>query len=261
MSVYNSEQTIRQAIESILNQSFSDFELIIVDDGSIDRSLKITKDFIRIDKRIKLIENETNIGLTKSLNKAINLAKGKFIARQDDDDISLPKRFELQINFMENNPNYAFCGCNGIIKQNGQELLKFFEFNAIKTHLIKRNYFVHSTILIRKDILTKCGLYNEKYLYGQDYELWCRLIYKYDLKAKNLRDKLIIQNVPLERLLKKNDLKIVIQRKNSIRTKLKYLKYSRNKLKGIISIISNLIDIFYILILNRNLKKKFILLK
>ena len=92
--------------------------------------------------------------------------------------------------------------------------------------VIKKNCFSHPSINIRREILDNYGLYDEKYLYAQDYELWCRLLYKYNLKGKNLAEKLIVMNIPIERLLEKNTNKFIIQRRNSIKTKLKYLKYS-----------------------------------
>jgi len=254
MSVFNGETDIAKAIESILNQSYRDFEFIIIDDGSIDNSFAIIKRYAEKDERIKIYQNRNNIGLTKSLNKAIKLSKGKFIARQDVDDISLPKRLEKQMDFLIKNPDYAFCGCNGIIKQTKQNLIKFFEKNEILRNLILENCFAHPAIIIRKEIFIKHGLYNEKFLYSQDYELWCRYIYKLRLKAKNLRKKLIIMNMPMERLLEKNPYKFLIQTKNKIKIKLKYLKYVNNKLKVLISVLKDGISYFYVLLFRENKK-------
>ena len=248
MAVYNSENSISQAIESILNQTFTEFEFIICDDGSNDHSYDIIKNYAENDNRIRVLKNLTNIGLTKSLNRAIRQSKGEFIARQDSDDVSLPDRFEKQLNFLEKYYNYAFCGCNGIIKQTKEDLLEFFEINEIRQNLFVRNCFYHPTIVIRKKIFEKYGMYNEYFLYGQDYELWCRLIYKYNLKAKNLIEKLIIANIPLNKLLEKNKIKILIQMKNDIITKLKYFKYSHNKFRGFKSILNLIIKIAFILI-------------
>ena len=152
MAVYNGESCVDDAIKSILNQTFKDFEFIIVDDGSSDNSYNIIKSYASRDKRIKIIRNLVNLGLTKSLNKAILLSKGTYIARQDDDDISLPNRLEYQIKFLQENPDYAFCGCNGILKQNKAELLKSFSLEEIKRNLIKKNCFAHPSIIIRRSI-------------------------------------------------------------------------------------------------------------
>ncbi len=99
MSVYNGEKYLREAIDSILNQTFKDFEFLIIDDGSTDSSADIIRSYT--DFRIRLIQNEKNIGLTRSLNKGLKLAKGEYIARMDVDDISLPIRFEKQVSFLD----------------------------------------------------------------------------------------------------------------------------------------------------------------
>ena len=255
MVIFNEENYISSAIECILNQSFKDFEFLIIDDGSYDNSLNIIKKYAKQDKRIKISMNKQNIGLTKSLNYGIQLSKGEYIIRQDADDISLPKRIAIQLKFLEENSDYAFCGCNGIIKQNNQELLKCFEYEEIIDNLIKENCFAHPTIAIRKNILTQYGFYDENFQYGQDYELWCKLILYFHLKAKNLSEKLTIINMPQERLLMK-DRKFLIQRKNAIKTKVKYLRYTNKKIRGIISIFKYIMEICFVIIfkgINKNL--------
>lgn len=245
VSIYNGGKNIKSSIESILNQTYGNFELILIDDGSNDNSFEIMKFYSNLDKRIKILRNKSNIGLTKSLNKGIKLSKGNFIARQDIDDISLPNRLQLQLEFLSNNPDYAFCGSNIYIKQNRNKSLEIFKFKDIKKNLIINNCFIHSTILIRKKVLNKYGLYNEKWFFGQDYELWCQLIYKYQLKAQNLKKKLVIMNIP-KNLIQK-DSKFLIQHKNSIKTRLRHLKYIKNPysiLMSIIYIIINSIVIF-----------------
>lgn len=251
MSVFNGEKHIGDAIESILNQTFRNFEFIIVDDASFDNSFKIIQKYAALDNRINLIRNLKNIGLTKSLNKSIKISKGDFIARQDVDDVSLPNRLKNQYDYLLTHHKYSFCGCNGTIKETGKDLLQFFKFHEIKNNLIIKNCFTHSTILIRKIILKKYGYYNENYRYGQDYELWCRLIYKHNLRAKNLTEKLIIQSVPLEKLKEKNNDKFLIQKKNFVKTKLKYIRYSKNNIKGFVSIIKDIAEITYVILFGR----------
>ena len=119
MSVCNAEKYLNQSISSILNQSFRDFEFIIVNDASTDNTLNIIKEFKNDDNRIVLIDNENNIGLTKSLNKALKKVKGKFIARHDADDISLPERLEKQHYFLEINEDIFLCGTD-LININGK---------------------------------------------------------------------------------------------------------------------------------------------
>ena len=115
MAVYNGEKYLKPAIESILNQTVKNFEFIMIDDVSKEGSLEILKKFSKKDKRIKILRNKINIGLAKSLNRAIKLSKGEFIARMDVDDISLSERLEFQLKFLNENPDYAFCGCNCFI--------------------------------------------------------------------------------------------------------------------------------------------------
>lgn len=104
MSTYNRADLLPRAVDSVLNQTFKDFEFIIVLDGSTDDSLEILKSYAQIDKRIRVLENDGNKGLIYSLNRGLDAARGKYIARMDDDDISLPRRFEFQVRFMEKNP-------------------------------------------------------------------------------------------------------------------------------------------------------------
>ena len=240
MAVYNGEKYIDKAIESILNQTFKDLEFIIIDDASTDKSLEIIKKYSLKDNRIKLISNSKNIGLTKSLNIAIRYCKGEFIARQDVDDLSLSNRLEIQIQFLQKNLDYAFCGCDGIQRQNkNNKLIRFFEIEEIKKNLIVENCFIHPSIVIKKDILKKYGYYDERYSFGQDFELWCRLIYKFKLKAKNLKEKLIIMNIPRKRFVIRKNKKFFTQRFNSTKTQLRYIKYCpyNLNLKVLISIL------------------------
>ena len=243
MSIYNGEKFLNRSIQSILDQTFQDFEFIIVDDGSIDDSFKIIKNYASKDNRIKVIRNLKNMGLTKSLNNALRLSRGDFIARQDGDDFFIPTHLDEHIKFLLENPDYAFCGCNGYQIQNNKDLVIYFDYNDIKKNLIIDNCFNHSGTVFRKKIFDKYGYYDEKYLLSQDYELFCRLIYKYHQKAANLKKKLIIRNMPDTRFLKKNIKKFIIQRFNCIKTKLKYLKFSQYRFKCLISILINCIEI------------------
>lgn len=184
MSVYNGEKYLREAIESILNQTFTDFEFIIVIDPSIDNSLEIIQSYD--DERIKIINNEKNIGLTKSLNKALKIAKGEYIARQDADDISLPNRFEEQITYLERYLEVALLGTSAYkIDENGKIIEKFTALAkpTIKD-LFKSNQFYHGSVMLRKGIINELGDYNELITYPQDYELWLRIAKHY--KVANL---------------------------------------------------------------------------
>ena len=180
MPVFNGERYLEMAIDSILNQTFKDFELIIINDGSTDFSEKII--FSYNDSRIKYYKNSENIGLIATLNKGIDLCNGRFIARMDADDISLPKRLQKQWDFLNTHSEYAMVGSDmEKIDNNNQHIgniKKYCPAQLIKTQLFFKNAFAHSTMLIRKDILNKFR-YNENYIYAEDYFLWSQIAFKY----------------------------------------------------------------------------------
>ncbi len=176
MSVYNGERYLKEAIGSILNQTFKDFEFIIVDDGSIDRTSEILKECAEKDERIRIITNSENIGLTKSLNKAIKFAKGEYIARMDADDISLPERLKKQVDFLTNYPNFGLVGCNAIvIDEKGNFVKNVILSEELNSALKKRNRLVHGSVMFRRAVIEKTGGYNEQIFYAQDYEMFLRI--------------------------------------------------------------------------------------
>ena len=174
MPVYNCEAYVKEAINSILNQTFSDFELIIIDDCSTDSTLSIVKSYE--DSRIKIVEKEQNTGYTNSLNNAILIAKGKYIARMDGDDISMPERFEQQLQFLENNPEIILCGTG--VEIIGENRISKYPLNheMIKIQLCYNASFYHPTIMIRRLVLLENN-YNKEFEPAEDYELWTRLVH------------------------------------------------------------------------------------
>jgi glycosyltransferase involved in cell wall biosynthesis len=177
MSAYNAEKYISEAIESILNQSYEDFEFIIINDCSNDNTLEIIKRYSSQDPRIKLINNKENLGLTSSLNKAIKSSKGKYIARMDADDISEKTRFEKQIEFLEKNIDEEGNILNDrTVPLNHDEIINI---------LPKLSPLIHPAIIFRKKSLGKIGFYNEKFRTSQDYEMWFRAMAA-GLKFQNL---------------------------------------------------------------------------
>lgn len=181
MSVYNGEQHLRESIESILSQTFTDFEFVIVNDGSTDNSPEIIKSYD--DARTRIINNEENIGLTKSLNNAIKQARGEYIARQDADDISLPNRLELQLEYLEGHPEVALLGTGiYVISEDGETVEKRIMHPNPKKSLLKGNRFIHGSVMFRKSVIDEFGAYNETLKYSQDYELWLRMSKKYDVR-------------------------------------------------------------------------------
>ena len=198
MSVYNSEKYLSESIESILNQTFSDFEFIIIDDGSIDNSLDIIEMYSKKDSRIQIIRNEINIGLTKSLNKGITFAKGKYIARMDADDISMPERFKTQLEFLEKNLNIYVVGTNIICVNEAGNYLYECNFpnspNIIKWNLYFSNQLAHPSVMMRSDLFLICGYkYDESYRYAQDYELWQNISRNYQIS--NITKPLLIYRI------------------------------------------------------------------
>lgn len=177
MSVYNGERFLKEAIDSILNQTFTDFEFLIINDGSTDRSVEIIESYE--DPRIRLINNEKNLKLIASLNKGISLARGKYIARMDCDDISMPDRLEKEVNFLENSLDYGLVGTYyTVIDGEGKD-----QYNVsypssnelIKLFLSLNCPLAHGSIMGRTELF-KQNLYGSEESYAvEDYELWTRM--------------------------------------------------------------------------------------
>lgn len=194
MSVYNGERHLKEAIDSILKQTYNDFEFIIINDGSTDGTAQIFAEFQ--DQRLRIL-HQKNMGLPKSLNKAINLAQGKYIARMDADDIALPQRLEKQVRFLEENPSIAVLGsmCNEIDWRGNVTPCPVYPLTdaEIRKEIVKRNPFIHSSVIMRREIFNIVGLYNEDCRYSQDYELWFRVIKHF--KVANLPEILIMRRL------------------------------------------------------------------
>jgi glycosyltransferase involved in cell wall biosynthesis len=184
MSIYSEpKEWMIQSIDSILNQTYRNFEFIIINDNP-DRLLndEILKSYQIKDSRISIVKNEKNLGLTKSLNEGLKLAKGKYIARMDADDIALPLRFEKQISFLEKNKDYVACGTKSkMIDERGvklENILVPITNIEITNRVIVKNPMTHPTFMIRNDILKKNKLlYDESLRFAQDYQLVVDLIF------------------------------------------------------------------------------------
>ena len=175
IGVYNKGRFIKETIESVLSQTFKDFELIIVDDCSKDNSARIIKDYAKKDKRIKFIQNRHNLGSTKSRNVALKAASGKYIAVLDADDVMLPKRLEIQHKFLEKHKNIFLVGSSAIvIDENGKKIGHFWKYHRfpwiVNLRLNRLSVFVHSSVMYRNDGM----LYNEEYKRGEDPEFYLR---------------------------------------------------------------------------------------
>ena len=185
MPVYNGEPYLHESIESILNQTFKNFEFIIINDGSNDNSWDIIKEYSEKDPRIVPISQE-NIGLTKSLNKGIRMAKGKYIARQDADDISLSNRFQTQIIWSADKGFDLCCSRTWLMKE-GRVSPRIGYYLPKPLVLCINNPFVHGTYLLKKETMLDIGGYDESFLYGQDYRL-ATLLYAKGKRIKFLRE-------------------------------------------------------------------------
>lgn len=177
MSVYNNESTIRDAIDSIVDQSETDWELLICDDGSTDQTLRIIQGFSSEDPRIKVLRNETNKGLAYSLNKCLRKANGNYIARMDGDDLSEPDRFLTQKKYLDQNPDIDLVGtAMQVFDEAGNREIIYTPSSPQKTDLPKRTPFSHATIMMRTDVLRQLGGYvsSNRTQRTEDMELWYR---------------------------------------------------------------------------------------
>ncbi len=214
MPVYNGEKFLREAIDSILNQTFSDFEFIIINDASTDSTEDIIKSYD--DKRIVYLKNSSNLGVACSLNNGLDIARGEYIARMDADDISLPERFAKQVAFMDKHKDIGVCGTwieffgerKGIFKNTVGK-------KQTKIDMLFSSCIAHPSVIIRKAILEKYDFfYNKNYEQVEDYELWCRISRHYDidnipeaLLKYRCHDKQVTQNITTDFIEKMGTLK------------------------------------------------------
>ncbi|MDI1256466.1 MAG: glycosyltransferase family 2 protein [Flavobacterium sp.] len=175
MPVYNCELYVKEAVQSILNQTFTDFELLIIDDASTDKTVNIIKEFN--DSRINLIEKQINSGYTESLNYGLSIANGTYIARMDGDDISLAERFEKQLAFLDTNPDVILCGSWYSIINSDDVIALPENHEAIKIGLLQNCCIGHPTVMIRSNSLNENDIkYNPEKEPAEDYDLWVRLL-------------------------------------------------------------------------------------
>lgn len=184
MPIYNCDKYLAAAVESILLQTFTDFELILVNDASTDDTLKIAQEYAKRDSRIKIINNKKNLNIAGSLNKGIEAAKAKIIARMDGDDISLPTRFQKQYELLTIREDVAVVGCNMLIMDSeGHEYDKrayASDSFTLKKNIFRYSPFAHPTVMYRKSAVKECGGYNPQYSPTEDLDLWVRIGSKYE---------------------------------------------------------------------------------
>ena len=195
MPVLNGEKYLREAVESILNQSFKDFEFIIINDGSTDKTEGIIKSYD--DPRIVYIKNKENLGLSKSYNIGIRSSKGKFIARMDADDVSLPERFEKQFDFLISGKADIVGSSVVLIDERGGRIKRQKRpvgHIEIKWHSLLSTPLIHPTVM-GKAAVFKENLFDESYQNSEDYELWSRLLFTTPVRFANIPKPLLLYRV------------------------------------------------------------------
>lgn len=197
MTVYNGLPYLEQSLQSVRAQTFRDYEFIIVDDGSKDGSVEVLRRYAAEDPRIRLIANEVNKGQTPCLNQGIAEARGTWIARQDADDLSDPRRLELQMREVTARPHLALLGTNGwLIDSEGRSLGLI---NApvgeagVRWSSVFYNPFLHTAVLFRRQLALDLGGYSTAFRIAQDYDLWMRIMEKHP--ADNLAERLVTYRV------------------------------------------------------------------
>jgi glycosyltransferase involved in cell wall biosynthesis len=219
MPVYNADEFLREAIDSILNQTYDEFEFLIINDGSTDSSVNIIESYR--DDRIKLVHNTENKGLIKSLNKGIEMAQGKYIVRMDADDIAETNRIETQVNFMENNYDVALAGSNVVIFLSDKPMIKKLtdfptKYSEIRCKLLFECPIMHPAVIMRKNVLLENNYrYNDEHKDTEDYGLWMEIAM--DHKIVNISKKLlryrIVSNSMTNKALKRMNDRIRVMKK------------------------------------------------
>lgn len=178
MTVYNGSQYLRPSLETVLNQTFKDFEFLIIDDCSSDDSASVVRSYQ--DSRIRLVCNEKNIGQTASLNKGLRLASAPYVARMDADDLAFPDWLKLQDEFIRNNPQYAVVSTQAVVIDQHNRIQKILEScvspEAVVVKALTASPVNHVGSLMCKDTILSVGGYDERYKIAADYDLWCRLL-------------------------------------------------------------------------------------
>ena len=185
LPVYNGALTLVQAIESILSQDLSEFELLIIDDFSTDNSATVIQQYMEKDPRVKPIFHDVNIGLAKTLNEGLNLAKSDYVARMDQDDESLPNRLSVQLNYLINHPEVTIVGSFVYHMGAKQEFDRLVELpiyvDEIKKTLEKYNCMYHPSVMLRREKILEIGGYRSEFKNAEDYDLWLRVSRLYPL--------------------------------------------------------------------------------
>lgn len=223
LPVRNEEKYIKDTINSILTQVFSNFELIVINDGSSDATKSILEEYMSMDSRVKIIDNPIPMGVANSLNKAIDIAKGKYIARIDAGDTADSQRFQKQVEYMEKFKDTFILGSWSYIVNNKKEIIAEWKVPSEITDkiLYKKNGVIHPTVIIKKDLFDKIGNYNSLYRRAEDYEFWARAL-KNKFKVENIQE--FLASI-MERQEGVSTKYLRAMAKDTFKVKLKYLVY------------------------------------
>jgi len=196
-SVYNSETTVGKAIDSILNQTYKEFELLILDDCSTDNTYEILLEYKKKYSNVRVFRNQSNLGLTKSLNLIIPQSKGDVLFRQDADDTSCESRLQEQLDLI-NLKNLDFCTTRAKVMGSSKKIPGISHYLYKKLLIKYKNPFIHGTLAIKKNVIEKIGLYDEDFYYSQDYKLFKDLLlrgYRYKVINKELYELNMMNNI------------------------------------------------------------------
>jgi glycosyltransferase involved in cell wall biosynthesis len=217
LPVYNGRKTIREAVSSILGQTFRDFEFIIINDGSTDETAEILASFT--DPRIRVL-NQENRGFAASMNRGIMESRGRYIARMDADDVALPERFAKQLDFLEINPTVGVLGAaNQVVYSDGTKAVRCWPLNTarIKKNIVRISPVPHSVAMIRREVFDRVGLYacvndDANCLVFKDYDLWVRVLAAgYDMA--NLPEVLMINYREANSIMRSKSLKNLLRQR------------------------------------------------
>lgn len=185
MGVYNTKKYVSQAIDSILKQTYVDFEFIIIDDKSNDGVSDILRKYAKKDKRIRLYHNKQNLGLTKNLNVGLKKARGEYIARMDADDVALPKRFAEEVRFLDAHPEIALVGTWADVINKDNKVIGEIKYapdhKTIRRNMTERSQIIHPSVMFRKSIIRKVGVYDPNLRTAQDYEYFARIMSQFQV--------------------------------------------------------------------------------
>lgn len=179
-----------EAVQSVLAQTYQDFEFLICDDGSGEEGAALLKELAAVDRRIRLLRNRERMGLASSLNRCIGEARGNYLARMDDDDLCLPERFQVQLDYLERHPEAAFVGCNAKLMGQGRIWgSRHMPEKPVKRDFLKYSPYIHPTVMFRRSVFQGREGYRTDTVRGEDLELFMRLAGE-GIQGVNLQEEL-----------------------------------------------------------------------